>query len=69
MEETRRGRRPPLKVERQFAGSRLELQILSRSYELAAPTIRRRTDAIPMLESSGPIASRSFQSQHLAKGA
>jgi hypothetical protein len=69
MEEKRLGRQPSLKVERQFAGSRLEHQILIRSYELAAPTIRRRTDAIPLLEPSDQLARQSFHSQRLAKGA
>ena len=51
MEESRRGRQPPLKVEREFAGSRLEVQILIRAYELASPIIRRRTDVIGPPES------------------
>jgi hypothetical protein len=69
MEEKRRGAQPPLKVERQFAGSRLEQQILIRVYELAAPTIHRRTNAIPLLEPHDRLVSDSFQSQGLAKGA
>jgi len=67
MEETSRGRQPPLKVEREFAGSRLEQQILVRAYELAAPIIRKRTDAVPPLapfERLGPS-----QSERVAKGA
>ena len=69
MEEKRRGARPLLKVERRFAGSRLEQQILIRVYELAAPTIYRRTNAIPLLEPHDRLVSDSFQSQGLAKGA
>jgi hypothetical protein len=69
MEEKRRGAQPPLKVERQFSESRLEQQILIRVYELAAPTIYRRTNAIPLLEPHDRLVSDSFQSQGLAKGA
>ena len=69
MEEKRRGRQPPPRVERAFAGSRLEKQILIRVYELAAPTIRRRTDAVPLAELSERLVSDSFSSQRLAKGA
>jgi hypothetical protein len=69
MEEKRRGARPLLKVERQFAGSRLEQQILIRVYELAAPTIHRYTNAIPLLEPHDRLVSDSFQSQCVAKGA
>jgi hypothetical protein len=69
MEETSRGRRPPLKIERAFAGSRLEQQILVRAYELAAPIIRKRMDAVPSLEPFDRPVDVSFQSQRVAKGA
>jgi hypothetical protein len=69
MEETSRGRQPPLKVERAFAGSRLEQQILVRTYELAAPIIRKRTDAVPSPEPLDRPFDDSFQSQRVAKGA
>jgi hypothetical protein len=69
MEEERRGTQPPLKVERQFAGSRLEQQILIRVYELAAPAIQRRTNVIPLLDPPDRLVSDSFQYQGLAKGA
>ncbi len=68
MEETSRGRQPPLKVEREFAGSRLEQQILVRTYELAAPIIRKRTDVVPSSEPF-PRPAHSFQSQPIAQGA
>jgi hypothetical protein len=42
MEGSRRGRKPPWNVEREFASSRLEGQILSRVYELVLPVIRCR---------------------------
>jgi hypothetical protein len=43
MEEANHRRKPPLTVQREFAGSRLEEQILSRLYELAVPVLLRRT--------------------------
>jgi hypothetical protein len=69
MEEKRRGAQPPLKVERQFAGSRLEQQILIRVYELAAPSMHQRTNAIPLFEPHDQLVSDTFQSQRVAKGA
>lgn len=69
MEETSRGRQPPLKVEREFAGSRLEQQILVRAYELASPIIRTRMSPVPSNESFDQPVDVSFQSQCLAKGA
>ena len=69
MEEKRLGRQPSLKVERQFAGSRLEQQILIRVYELAAPVICKRTDAVPLPEPSAQIVSDSFQCQCVTRGA
>jgi hypothetical protein len=69
MEEKRRGRQPPLTIERAFAGSRLEQQILIRVYELAAPILRKPTDAIPLPELSDRFVSDSFQSPRIARGA
>jgi hypothetical protein len=69
MEEERRGRKPPLPIERMFAGSRLEAQILIRAYELAAPVLRRGTDAVPVLESSHRLVADSLHHQQLARGA
>jgi hypothetical protein len=42
MEGSRRGRKPPWDVEREFGSSRLEGQILSRVYELVLPVVRCR---------------------------
>jgi hypothetical protein len=33
--------RPPLELRREFAGGRLEAQVLARTYELVVPVIRR----------------------------
>jgi len=41
MEGSRRRREPPVDVEREFARSRLEQQILVRVYELVLPVVRR----------------------------
>jgi hypothetical protein len=69
MEESRRGRQSPLKVERAFDGSRLETQILVRAYELAVPVIRQRMDAEPASNQHDRSVNHSFQSQPVAKGA
>jgi hypothetical protein len=47
MEESRRRQKLPLEVERGFASSRLERQILVRVYELVVPVIRRSLHAEP----------------------
>lgn len=41
MDGQRRLRRPPPEVRREFAGGRLESQVLIRAYELVVPVIRR----------------------------
>ena len=41
MDGSGRGRQPPLQVVREFAGFRLEQQVLVRVYELVVPEIRR----------------------------
>lgn len=41
MEGSRRQRQLPLEVERGFANSRLERQLLVRVYELVVPVVRR----------------------------
>jgi hypothetical protein len=67
MEGSRRGRRPPLELERKFAGSRLEEQILIRAYELVVPVIRR---SIVQDSLSGTGATpRKHSSQRVKKGA
>ena len=43
MEEARPVRATPLTVQRAFAGSRLEEQILSRVYELVVPLLHKST--------------------------
>lgn len=69
MEEPGRGRQPSLRVERAFASSRLEQQILVRAYELAVPIICKRTDAFPSAEQFRSSGSDSFQTEPIAKGA
>ena len=69
MEETRPGRQPPLKIVREFAGSRLEQQVRIRSYELAAPILRQPTPVAPSSEPSLQPAQEVSQSQPIAQGA
>ena len=68
MEGLRRGRKPPLQLERGFASSRLEPQILMRVYELVVPIIRRGLGG-----ESPPVAERELTDcevlTHLTKGA
>jgi hypothetical protein len=50
MDGSRRGRQPPLEVQRDSAGSRLEEQILIRVFELVVPVIRRNlTEDRPLM--------------------
>jgi hypothetical protein len=65
MEEAYR-RKPPLSVERAFAGSRLEEQILSRVYELAVPVLRR--SAAGGQTPPAPPTTAEDQSQRIAQG-
>jgi hypothetical protein len=65
MEGSRRGRQPPLDVQREFAGSRLEERILVCTYELVVPVIRRSLD----VERHRAAAARNAPSQRLKKGA
>ena len=43
MDGIERGRKPPLEVTREFTSSRLEVQVLTQTYELIVPVIRRPT--------------------------
>jgi hypothetical protein len=54
MDDQRRVGRPPPEVRREFAGCRLESQVLIRTYELVVPVIRRRIFGDPP-----PLASTS----------
>ena len=64
-----RSRQGPLAVQREFAGSRLEEQILIRTYELVVPTIRRSVgnDRLPGAEEATAECGGGYPS--LAKGA
>jgi hypothetical protein len=66
MEGNPRRPKPPLPVRREFAGSRIEQQILARVYELALPVVRRATaaDALQTQES----ASDQDHPSQLAQG-
>jgi len=41
MDGTKRGRKPPLEVRREFTTSRLEVQVWTQAYELLVPVVRR----------------------------
>jgi hypothetical protein len=64
-----RVRRPPLEVRREFAGSRLEEQILIRIFELLVPVIRRVLLEDGRLAVGAEPAEEQVALQHLAKGA
>ena len=65
MDGSRRGRQPPLEVQREFLGSRLEQKILVRVYELVVPVIRRSLD----VEQQTPAGAGKDFSQRFSKGA
>jgi hypothetical protein len=69
MEEPCRGRQPPLNVQRAFAGSRLEQQILIRAYQLAVPLVAKCADAVPPPEPWRRAAGDSLQPQRISQGA
>ena len=68
MEGLPRGRKPPLKLDRGFANSRLEPLILMRAYELVVPTVRRGIDVKPQLAEDGELTDREVVTR-LTKGA
>jgi hypothetical protein len=49
MDDPRRGREPPLEVQREFTSSRLEVDLLTQTYQLIVPVIRRPTVTAPTL--------------------
>lgn len=65
MDGSSRGRQPALELERDFAGSRLEEQILIRVFELLVPVVRRGWDD----ERSATGQSDERFNSALAKGA
>lgn len=69
MDGLSRSRQGPLAVQREFAGSRLEEQILIRTYELVVPTVRRSVgnDRLPSVEEATAECGAGYPS--LAKGA
>jgi hypothetical protein len=67
MEEAGR-RKCPMTIQRAFAGSRLEGQILSRIYELTVPVFRRSTDAVATPAAGATVAEETTTSQQIATG-
>jgi len=64
-----RSQQRPLAVQREFAGSRLEEQILIRTYELVVPTIRRSVGNGRLPGAEEPTAECGGRYSSLAKGA
>ncbi len=69
MQGESRVERPPLDLWREFAGSRLEAQVLVQVYELVVPVVRRPVAAIRMSRTDGLAAVCETWSQRVAQGA
>jgi hypothetical protein len=69
MEEARRIRHTPLTVQRAFAGSRLEEQILSRVYERVVPILRKSTRGSQTPRATEQAAEHQCESGKTSKGA
>ena len=80
MDGERRMERPPLQVGREFAGCRLEAQVLIQVYELVVPVVRKPALDIASRRSGEAAAARTAwergherhgetQRQHVAQGA
>lgn len=72
MDGRKRGGKPPLKVRREFASSRLEAQVLTQAYELIVPVVRRPVPtARPLwdLIDARPEESSSTCHRTMAQGA
>ena len=69
MHEAHRVRPSPLKVQRAFAGNRLEEQILARVYELAVPILRTHAGAVPTPTAGLEFAEGKSLPQRIAQGA
>jgi hypothetical protein len=69
MEDTKCHRRQAIAMLREFSGGRLEKQVLSRAYELAAPVIRVSTLELSMSDAAGRSITCEQGSQVTAKGA
>lgn len=69
MDGTRTRRSQPLAVLQEFAGGRLEKQVLSRAYELAAPPLRMLMGKIRVSSPAQPLGQAESIKQTLSKGA
>jgi hypothetical protein len=69
MEDTNRRRRPSLAVLREFAGSRLENQVLMRAYEFAVPAVRVNVGGVQRFGSLDHVIRNEDRSPTIAKGA
>ena len=69
MDGTRRGRKPPLEVQREFTSSRLEVEVLTQTYQLIVPVIRRPIVTTPTLWDLIDRPSNPSPSRRMAQGA
>jgi len=69
MDGAKRGRKPPLKVRREFTNSRLEAQVLTQAYELIVPVIRRPVPTAWTLWDVVGARPEATPSTRMAKGA
>lgn len=61
--------RRPLEVRREFAGCRLEAQVLVRTYELVVPVVRRPVKTAVAPPGSQAAANNSLRAGRIALGA
>ncbi len=69
MDGSRRGRKPPPEVRREFVGFRLEKQVLARVYELAVPLLREHPKIAGNAPAAESDATERVHAVPLAKGA
>jgi hypothetical protein len=61
--------RPPLEVRREFFGSRLEAQVLVRTYELVVPMVRRQLATAAASWTESLPAECRMERRRIAQGA
>ena len=72
MDGRKRGRKPPLEVRREFTSGRLEVQVLTQTYELIVPVVRRPVSTVRTLWDlidDRPEESSSTRPRTVAQGA
>jgi hypothetical protein len=69
MDDERRRKEPPLEIRREFAGGRLETQVLMQAYERVVPVIRRPIPRTPTLWDLIDERTDVTRTQCIAQGA